>query len=200
MNPMPSSTARKPRYDRTIFAGRKNGEVEFMGAKKMYHIKATRKVMPMVTAILLPLGTPSLNVVILGTSIWVVDIEHLRFTFFQNLQDELTIPRPSCDIAFISMSRDVTWSYPDRGGLSATRTSFLDPDSSVHASVMLYVVYINVRSPVGPSYLKLCRIYLPWSRSPSSPHSISPPSLSRTISRRRSKFLGGHWSCTCSRI
>ena len=44
----------------------------------MYHIKATRKVMPMVTAILLPLGTPSLNVVILGTSIWVVDIEHLH--------------------------------------------------------------------------------------------------------------------------
>ena len=81
MNPMPSSTARKPRYDRTIFAGRKNGEVEFIGAKKMYHIKATRKVMPMVTAILLPLGTPSLNVVIFGTSIWVVDIEHLGFTF-----------------------------------------------------------------------------------------------------------------------
>ena len=80
MNPMPSSTARKPMYDRTIFAGRKNGEVEFMGAKKMYHIKATRKVI--VSAILLPLGTPSLNVVIFGTSIWVVDGEYLGFTFF----------------------------------------------------------------------------------------------------------------------
>jgi hypothetical protein len=71
MNPMPSSTARKPRYDRTIFAGRKNGEVEFIGAKKAYHVKTARKVMPTVTPILLPLGTPSLNVVIFGTSIWV---------------------------------------------------------------------------------------------------------------------------------
>jgi len=52
MNPMPSSTARRPRYDRTILAGRKNGEVEFMGAKKVYHVKAARKVMPMVTTTL----------------------------------------------------------------------------------------------------------------------------------------------------
>ena len=43
MNPMPSSTARKPRYDQRSFAGRKNGEVEFMGAKKIYHVKAFHK-------------------------------------------------------------------------------------------------------------------------------------------------------------
>ena len=79
-------------------------------------------------------------------------VSTLASLFFEKLQDELTIPRPSCDIAFISMSRDVTWSYPDRGGLSATRTSFLDPDSSVHASVMLYVVYNQCEVP---SWFKL---------------------------------------------
>ena len=53
------------------------------------------------------------------------------------------------------MSREVTWSYPDRGGLSATRTSFLDPDSSVHASVMLYVGY---NEGEVPSWFKLFKI------------------------------------------
>ena len=117
------STAHKPRYDPTIFAGRKKREVEFIGAKKMHHVKAGRKAMKMVTTILLYLGTPSLNVVISGTSIWVVWIHFL----FKNLQNVLTIHRPSCDIAFISSSRGVTLSYPDRSGLSANLTSFLDP-------------------------------------------------------------------------
>ena len=119
---MPSSTARKPRYDRTIFAGRKKREVEFIGAKKMHHVKAVRKVLQMMTTRLLYLGTPSLNVVIFGTSIWVVWIHF----FFKKSSKRTDHPRPPCDIAFISSSRGVTWSYPDRGGLSANRTSFLD--------------------------------------------------------------------------
>ena len=50
---------------RTIFAGRIKREVEFIGAKKMHHVKAGRKVMQMLTTIL-----PSLKVVIFGT--WYV--------------------------------------------------------------------------------------------------------------------------------
>jgi len=52
---------------------------------------------------------------------------------------ERTIPKASCASAFMAIRRGFTSSYPDRGGLMGTTTSFFAPvPLGLYARVMLY--------------------------------------------------------------